>query len=71
MFASAKSDFEPDILESAIEEVGESGRSGIFDIDRQTRQQVFDQVGLVQAQLVALATAEERPMRVPGRTVVG
>ena len=68
MLAAAKSDFEPDILMSAIEEVGESGRRGIFDIDR-TDAAAGCRSGRPGARrsFVALAAAEERAMRVPGR----
>ena len=71
MFAAAESDFEPDIVD-----VGASNRSarpagaGAADIERQMRQQIFDQVGLMDAELVALAAAEERAARMRRRAVV-
>jgi hypothetical protein len=40
--------------------------AGAADGEREPRQQVFDQVGLVQPQLVSLAAAEERTLRTDG-----
>ncbi len=62
MFAAAKSDFEPDAVEWTIEQFGEitgaiEARPG--DVERKPWQQMFDQVGLVQAELMALAAAEK------------
>ena len=68
MFAAAESDLEPCFksraVERAVEQFGEVARTGTVDVERKPRQQVFDQVGLVQPQLVALAAAEERTLRV-------
>ena len=69
MLATAKSDFEPDIRRPAFEEIGKPRRCGRCDIERQVRQQIVDQVGLMDAELVALAAAEERAMRM-GRGAV-
>ena len=63
MFAAAESDFEPDVVDLAIEQLGERRRRAPGDVERQMRQQVIDQVGLVDAELVALAAAEERAAR--------
>jgi hypothetical protein len=71
MFAAAKSDFEPDIIERSVEQVSETIRRRRCDIERQMRQQVVDQVGLMDAKLVALAAAEERTAPVRCRAVVG
>ncbi len=71
MFAAAESDFEPDIADLAVEQFGEIGRRGAAaDIERQMRQQIVDQVGLVDAELVTLAAAEERAVRVRRRAIV-
>ena len=63
VLAAAESDFEPDIVDFALEDFGETIRRGRSDIERQMRQQIVDQVGLVDAELVALAAAEERAAR--------
>ena len=70
MLAAAKSDFEPDIPDVAIEQLGEPVRRGRSDIERQMRQQIVDQVGLMDAELVALAAAEERAVRMQRRAVI-
>ena len=49
--------------------LGEPVRRGRPDIERQKRQQIVDQVGLVDAELVALAAPEERAARMQGRIV--
>ena len=70
VLAAAESDFEPDIVDVAFEQFGEPVRRGRPDIERQMRQQIVDQVGLVDAELVALAAAEERAARMQRRTVI-
>ena len=70
MLAAAESDFEPDIPDIAFEQLGEPVRRRRFDFERQVRQQVVDQVGLVDAELVALAAAEERAVCMCRRTVI-
>ena len=60
MLAAAESDFEPDVVDRRIEQRREIGRAGLADVERKTRQQMLDQVGLVDAELVALAPPEER-----------
>ncbi len=71
MLAAAKADFEPDILDLAVEELGEMlAALPRCDIERQMRQQIVDQVGLVNAELVALAAAEERAARMCRRAVI-
>ena len=59
MLAAAESDFEPDVVDRAVEQLGEIARALARDVERQARQQMLDQVGLVRAQLVALAPSEE------------
>ena len=70
MLAAAESDFEPDILDVAIEQIGKPCRRGRSDIERQMRQQIVDQVGLMDAELVALAAAEERAVRMCRRAII-
>ena len=70
MLAAAESDFEPDILDVAIKQLGKPRRRGRSDIERQMRQQIVDQIGLVDAQLMALAAAEERAARMCGRAII-
>ena len=62
MFAAAKTDFEPDVFKRRFENIREIFRRGRADIERQARQQIVDQIGLMRAQLVALAPAEERAL---------
>ena len=57
-------------LDLTLEEIGEIARRGLSDIERQMRQQVIDQVGLMAAELVALAAAEERAACVRGGAIV-
>ncbi|MGY3497580.1 hypothetical protein ACVW1B_006999 [Bradyrhizobium sp. USDA 4502] len=71
MLAAAEADFEPDILDAVVEQLGQRLGRGRRDVDRQMRQQSVDQVGLVRAQLVALAPSEERAARMRHRAVVG
>ena len=71
MFAAAESDLEPDRVGRRVEQVGEIGWRGAGDVERKARQQMLDQIGLVRAELVALAPAEERTVRVRGRVVAG
>ena len=70
MLAAAESDFEPDIGDVAIEQVGKPRGCGCSDVERQMRQQIVDQVGLMDAELVALAAAEERAARMCGRAII-
>ena len=70
MLAAAEADFEPDILDVAVEQIGKPRRRCRCDIERQMRQQIVDQVGLVNAELVALAAAEERAARMCRRAVI-
>ncbi len=71
VFATAESDFEPDIVDLTLEQFGEIGRRGAAaDIERQMRQQIVDQVGLVIAELVTLPAAEERAACMRRRAVV-
>jgi hypothetical protein len=71
MFAAAKSDFEPDLIGRRLEQVSQIGRVGLADVERKPRQQVLDQIGLVRAELVALAPPEQRTVRVSGNALVG
>ncbi len=70
MLAAAKSDFEPDVANRRLEQLSETVRRGAADIERQMRQQVFDQVSLTDAELVPLAAAEERAARMRDGAVV-
>ena len=63
MLAAAKSDLEPQVVGSGIEQVADIGGCFACDIEREMRQQVLDEVGLMRAKLVALAAAEERTPR--------
>jgi hypothetical protein len=71
MLAAAEADFEPDFVGTRIEQLGKIGRTGPADVERKARQQVFDQLSLVDAQLVTLAPSEERAVRASGVAVVG
>ena len=71
MLAAAEPDFEPDMLDRRVEQLGETGRARSGDVERKARQQLLDQVGLVRAQLVALAPPEERAVPVRGIVVAG
>src|SRR5262245_35651275 len=70
MLAAAEADFEPDILRAVVEQLGESRRRWRSDIERQVRQQIVDQVGLMDAELVSLAAAEERAARMGRRAII-
>src|SRR6185436_7261315 len=70
VLAAAESDFEPDIVDFAPENLDETVRRGRSDVERQVRQQIVDQVGLVDAKLVALAAAEERAARMQRCAVI-
>ena len=58
VFAAAESDFEPDFLGLRIEQVSEIGRAEA-GVEGKPRQQMFDQIGLMRAKLVALAPPEQ------------
>src|SRR5882757_2379624 len=70
MFAAAEADLEPDILTAIVEKFAKVARLGTADVERKTRQQLVDQIGLTRAQLVALAPPEERTMRVRDPTIL-
>jgi hypothetical protein len=70
VLAAAEADFEPDILDVAIKQLGKPRRCGRGDVERQMRQQVVDQVGLMDAELVAFAAAEERAVDMCRRAVI-
>ena len=71
MFAATESDFEPDIADRPVEQPGEIRWTRAANLQRKPRQQMFDQVGLVRAQPVTLAPAEERAVRVNDVGIVG
>ena len=71
MLAAAESDFEPDFIGPRIEQVSEIGRAGAGDVERKPRQQMFDQIGLMRAEPVALASPEQCTARLRGDAVVG
>ena len=64
MLAAAEADFEPNILERRFKNIRKIFRRRRADVERKTRQQIVDQVGLMRAQLVALAPAKERALAV-------
>src|SRR5262249_52964793 len=61
-----EADLEPDALDRPVEEIREIGRACAGDIKRKPRQQRFDQIGLMEAKLMTLATAEKRSVPAPG-----
>jgi hypothetical protein len=71
MLAAAKPDLEPDLARRRVEQARKVGRARSGDIQRKPRQQVFDQIGLMQPKLVALAPSEERTVRTRGFAVAG
>jgi hypothetical protein len=71
MLTAAEPDFKPNDIDRRIEQFGEAGPIRAADVERKPRQQMFDQVGLAGAELVALAPAEERTVRVSGSLIVG
>jgi hypothetical protein len=72
MLAAAKSDFDTDFLDADVKERAQIGRCRRCQVERQPRQQCFDQVGLVQPQPLALAAAKKssRPLGSGGSFVV-
>ena len=67
MFAAAEPDLQPDIADRPVEQFGEFRRLRTvrtFNVERQPRQQLLDQVELMHPQFMALATAEEPAIRV-------
>ena len=71
MLAAAESDFETDALDCRIEQRREVGRTGTADVELKMRQQMLDQVGLMRAELVALAPSEERALRMNRGAIIG
>src|SRR6266852_1045951 len=71
MFAAAEADFESDTIDRRIEQSSKIGRAGAGDVERKARQQVFDQVGLVETKLVALAPSEKRAAGMIRSAIVG
>ena len=70
MLAATKSDFEANVFNRRIKQRGKIGRAGAADVERQPRQQMFDQVGLMDAELVALAAPEKRTVGVNAGAIV-
>jgi hypothetical protein len=70
MLAATETDFEANDFCRRIEQVSEIKRAWPTDVERKPRQQMFDQVGLVDTELVALAPAEEGTVRVIGCAIV-
>src|ERR1700722_15652914 len=60
MFAAAESDFEPDVAGRPVEQRGKVGRGRDERVGGKPRQQMRDQIGLVNAKLVALAPPKKR-----------
>src|SRR3981081_1746212 len=48
MLAAAESNFYPEIIDLSREKASEIGGAGLADVERKLRQQVLDQVGLVE-----------------------
>jgi hypothetical protein len=71
MLAAAESDFKANDIDRRIEQLGEPGPIRAADVERKPRQQMLDQVGLVRAELVALAPPKERTARVSGDAIAG
>ena len=71
MFAAAEADFEPDLIGRRVEQPGKIGWAGLADVERQPRQQLLDQLNLMDAQLVALAPSEERTVGDSGDAIAG
>jgi hypothetical protein len=71
MLAAAESDFKANDVNRRIEQLRKIGLIRAADVERKPRQQMIDQVGLMGAELVALAPAEERTVRVSGSVIVG
>src|SRR5258707_12411746 len=59
VFAAAESDFEPDFIGRRIEQLSGIGHAGAGDVERKPRQQMFDQIGLMREEPVALASPEQ------------
>ena len=53
-----------------VEQLSETRRRCSSDVEREARQQLLDQVGLVRAQFVTLAPSEERTLPVLGNIIV-
>jgi hypothetical protein len=62
MLTAAEPDLEARVVGSGIEQVTDIGGCFARDIEREMRQEVFDQVGLMRTKLVALAAPEERAL---------
>ena len=60
MLAAAEPDLELDLVDRRFEQLAKPGRWRGREIERQLRQQIRDQLGLMRPQLVALAAPEER-----------
>jgi hypothetical protein len=71
MFAATESDFETNALDCRIEQGCEFGGTATADVEREMRQQMLDQVGLMRAELVALAPSEERALRMSSGAIIG
>src|SRR5579863_784127 len=71
MLAAAKSDFEPDAIDRGIEKSGKIFRLRAGNVQRELRQQLIDEVGLVRAQPVTLAPAKERALPANGGRIAG
>jgi len=62
VLAAAEPDFKANVFHRRIEQCCERLRPGRCDLKRKTGQQMLDQIGLMDAQLVPFAAAEERAM---------
>ena len=59
MLAAAEPDFEPDVIGFPAKQLGEIAHWRSADIEAKPRQQMFDEAGLMRAQPMTLAPAEE------------
>jgi hypothetical protein len=68
--SAARADFQPEVLNRGIEQVADILRGRAGQIEREMRQEMRDQIGLMRAQPVSLAAAEERALRVRRSPVI-
>jgi hypothetical protein len=71
MLAAAEADFEPHLVDGGIEDLARLAWRGDRNIEREMRQEMFDQVRLMLTELVSLATAEEGALALGGVAGIG
>ena len=69
LFSAAESDFETHLVDRGIEQRAWIGCIRVAEIQREMRQQMFDQVGLMIAEFVPFAPSEKRSVTVLGSLV--